>query len=138
MSMPSLNDFQKKLYERLTGTGALTALVGTRIFNHIPPDTTAFPYVKFTIPTINDWSTKTEFGQDLEVQIDVWGSAEKAGDKQIIEVGEVIRDAVNRLPLALAGGQSVTLQLGSMFILTEPDEISHHLVSRYSALVTET
>ncbi len=135
MTMPSLNDVSKKLYERLAASAPLAAKVSTRIYNDIPP-VAAMPYVRFWFPSAGDWSTKTEYGQDLEIQLDVW--TEKGGDKLGFEIVDIIRDALHNSPLSLGGGQDVTLRQLSVFTNLDEDGMARHYIARYNALVTES
>ena len=93
MTSPS-NAFQAGIYARLTSYAPLTALVGTKIYDHVPQDETA-PYVVIGDHTATDWSTKTRNGWEYTVTIHAW-DFERAGRKSVNAILSAIYDALHQ------------------------------------------
>jgi hypothetical protein len=63
-------DIEKALYSKLTGTGAITALVSTRIYNLVAPLGTTRPYIVFYPASERSEKTTPVFGLNTVYRIE--------------------------------------------------------------------
>ena len=91
---------QQALFAALSASSDLTALIGSRIFDFVPPDS-AFPYVILGDGSEADWSTATEDGSEHAIQVDVW--SREPGHREAKQIGDVIRATLNNAALAVSG-----------------------------------
>jgi hypothetical protein len=140
MSFPLQSEFLTRLFERLTTTASLTAKVpAARILNNIPEQEDKRmdkPYVHFMIASAGDFGAKNEIGYENEVQIDVY--SEERGDKEVLEIMDVIVAALHNIPLVVASGQDVLFQFAGQMLDTDPDGILHHGILRFRSLSGQT
>src|SRR3954463_2314409 len=93
MTTPA-NALQAAFYTRLTGFTALTALVGTSVYDFVPEEAQP-PFVVIGDDTAIDWSTKTVNGWEATLTVHCW-DFEKAGRKSVKAILSAIYDALNR------------------------------------------
>ena len=93
MSTPS-NALQAAIYTRLTNFTALTALVGSNIYDFVPEEAQP-PFVVIGDDTAIDWSTKTVNGWQATLTVHSW-DFEAAGRKSVKSILSAIYDALNR------------------------------------------
>lgn len=84
---------QKLVFETLIQDTELTTLLaGTHIYDAIPANTKP-PYILFGEIGSDDWSTGTEKGEELSIELVVWSA--KKGRKQVTQISERIRQSLN-------------------------------------------
>lgn len=137
MSMSSFA-IQTAIYTTLTGSTAVTGAGSTgtvSIFDHVPQDS-AFPYVAIGEVYDNDWSSKSQDGQEVEMMLHVW--SRYRGMKEAKDIGSAIHTALHNVSLSPTGHRLVLLQFRHATYLTEPDGLTRHGALRYRALTNET
>lgn len=84
---------QKHIFETLVQDTELTALLsGTHIYDAIPTNAKP-PYILFGEIASDDWSTGTEKGEELSIELVVWSA--KKGRKQATQISERIRQSLS-------------------------------------------
>ena len=130
--MSSAAELQKAIFEALGANTALTALVGTRIFDHAPVNV-AFPYITFGRTSVYDWSTGTESGAEQLFTVHVWSKAK--GKKEVLDVMELARTTLHDAPLDLEGHRLVNLRLEFSEARYDDRNEAHHGLLRFRAVV---
>lgn len=105
-----------KIYPLLVADAAVAALVGTRIYRHgTAPQGVVAPYITwFVVSGIpeNELSDLPRIDR-YQVQIDCWSSNTGAGDAQVEEVAQAVRDALEphaHMVAIVANGQDFETQ----------------------------
>lgn len=98
---------QAAIYQHLSGNGALTALVGTAIFDAAPPGRVAGTYVSLGPETVRDQSDKTGHGASHDIVISVVSDA--AGFATAKAAAGAVSDALTDPALTLSRGHLVSL-----------------------------
>lgn len=139
MSGDGRQQLQKALYETLT-TALLTAGAGgaaVPVYDHVPQDS-SFDYVRIGDLESGEWDTTTELGQEHDVDIHVFMRSDKLGKKQAQQLQKLVYDALHQAELVLdAGAALVDLRCTFQTTFTEPDGITQHGVSHFTAQTTE-
>lgn len=130
---PSIAEVTKKLNDKLTGDAPLMAMVGNRIFNHIPQDD-PLPCIRFRCEQFGEWDTKDSAGHDGFLVIDIW--SDHRGDKQAQEIGDAVNALLHLSDLATTTSQSLLLRHDFADSFVEPDGLTHHTVLRFRYIVT--
>jgi hypothetical protein len=127
-------ELQKSIHAALSGTAALTALLGgPRIYDDVPRGV-EFPYVTLGESTVRDWGTSTEDGQEHVVTVNVWSRAN--GEREVTQIMAAIRDALHDVALTLTGYQLVNLRQEFSDSRRDADGETYRGLLRYRA-VTE-
>jgi hypothetical protein len=133
MSSPGFA-LQKGLFAALTGSAALVALLGgARVYDDAPQPVT-FPFITIDPAQERDWSTGAEKGLEHLVTIHVW--SRYAGRRQIYDVADAIRDALDGAALTLDAHRLVNLRHQYSDLRREEDGETYHAALRFRA-VTE-
>lgn len=133
MSEPSLA-LQYAIYTTLTNDAGVTALVGSRVYDRVPPSPT-YPLVMIGQDQVTD--SLHECAEDcveIYAQIDVW--SESVGKVECKKIMGAIKHALHDADLGERAGfdiQDVTFD-GSTIVMDE-DGISTHGVMTFRALV---
>lgn len=104
MSMFALKDLQAALYGVLTANAPLMAVL-TGVYDHVP-ESTGFPYAVFDVAQVEPWGILHPSAHLCQFNIDVYGR--KGGQKELMHIASLIRDALHDVPLT-ATGWSVAL-----------------------------
>lgn len=127
---------------KLRATTAVTALVGTKIYDRVPekqdgtPNVTS-PYVSMgpttTIPDDYDCVD----GEEITFQIDAWswGGGEAYGSVEVRKISDAIKRALHDADLTLANNALVTIRHELTRILRDPDGITNHAAIQFTATV---
>lgn len=127
-------ELQKAIFATLAADAALSAALGAdRIFDQAPANV-AFPYVTFGRTSVYDWSTGTEKGTEQLFTLHIWSKAK--GNKEALEIMELIRAKLDDAALALDSHQLVNLRLEFAEARYDDDLTVHHGLLRFRA-VTE-
>jgi hypothetical protein len=93
------------------------------IFADVPEingeDNARFPYVSFGPDVETPWDTKTSFGAEVSIQIDVW--SRQAGYTEAKQVVGLIYRRLHYQPLTLPDGHLVYLRCDSATTSLDPD-----------------
>ena len=109
---------QQAIFAAFSASADLQALVGNRLFDFVPPDST-FPYVVLGDGNESDWSTSTEDGSEHTVQIDVW--SREPGHKGAKQIADVIRAVLNNAALTITGTALIDIRYLSTDFSRESD-----------------
>lgn len=121
-------ELQTAIYNRLTSDAALVAALSpvwgvAPIFADVPEingeDNARFPYVSFGPDVETPWDTKTSFGAEISIQIDIW--SRQAGYTQVKQIGALIYQRLHFQPLTIAGATLVYARCISLSASLDPD-----------------
>jgi hypothetical protein len=125
---------QRSIYQALTASPEVTALLGgERIYSN-PPPAAQFPYITLGQTVNLDWSMGTEDGTEHSFTLHVWSRADSAA--QVHEIIQVIRMVLHNQALALEDHFLVNLRHEFTEARLDPDGETMHGIVRYRA-VTE-
>jgi hypothetical protein len=125
---------QRSIYQALSGSPELTALLGgVRIFDDAP-QSAAYPFITLGQSVIRDWSTGSEDGAEHSLTLHVWTRA--GGKKQVLEIIEAIKAVLHDQPLLLEDHYLINLRHEFSEARLDPDGDTFHGIVRYRA-VTE-
>ena len=125
---------QRGVYQALTGSPHLTALLGgARIYDDAP-QSAPYPFITLGQSVLRDWSTGTEDGAEHELTLHVWSRA--GGKKQVQEIIESVKAVLHDKPLLLEDHHLINLRYGFSEARLDPDGDTFHGIVRYRA-VTE-
>lgn len=124
-------ELQTAIYSRLTGFAALTALVGggtPRIYDHVPDNGAAFPYVTIGESTAIPFDTKDTLGSEDIISIHVWSRYK--GKKEVKQILGEIYNALHRYILTLPNHVCVDC-LQEMSEVYQDDDKTYNGIARY-------
>jgi len=134
MTSPSHAEITKVAWERLSQDAPLSALVGGRVFNHLPQDE-PLPAVRVRWETSDEWDTKDSAGFSGALVVDTW--TDHRGDKQAQTIADRVDALLHLAPFTgMTSGQSLLLRHDFHGSFTEPDGLTHHTVQRFTCIVT--
>ena len=107
MSYGAAAALQAAIYQRLMADTALDALVGSAIYDAVPPGTALGTYVSLGPEVVRDASSQTERGALHEFSVSVVTDA--AGFQNAKAVAAAVSDALTGATLVLARGHLVGL-----------------------------
>lgn len=107
MSYGAAAALQAAVYQRLMADTALDALVGSAIYDAVPPGTALGSYVSLGPDMVRDASSQTERGAVHEFSVSVVTDA--AGFQNAKAVAAAVSDALTGATLVLARGHLVGL-----------------------------
>ena len=99
---------QEAVYQHLSGDAALSAIVGSAIYDAIPSGTLPPIYVTLGSETVRDRSDKTGFGANHDFGVSVITGAQ--GFAQAKQAAAAINDALSDAALILTRGRLVGLR----------------------------
>jgi len=134
----NLANLQQAVFTRLSGFTALTSqLSGQGVYARKPQDpesedASVFPYVTFTVVTVNPWDTDDTDGAQAIVQIDVWSRSQSR--QQVAAILDSIYDALHKYQIPISGANTVDcLFAGGPIITDDPDGVTTHGVADFRA-----
>lgn len=127
-------EYQKRIYEILTGDSTLMAKV-SGIFDNVPQNQ-AFPFVKIGFDEFTDRGSHTTEGWDAILVINVW--AQGSGRKAVHEIQADIDRLLHRQDLTVSGWTEVSLRRDFSTVFVEDDDVTYHGVQRFKLLTGET
>lgn len=98
---------QAAIYQRLMADSALDALIGSAIYDAVPPGTTPGTYISIGPEVVRDASTQTGRGAHHEFSVSV--VTDEAGFQKAKAVAAAVSDALTGAALVLARGRLVGL-----------------------------
>jgi hypothetical protein len=129
-----VSELQGALYDRLRATGGVTALVGTRIYDRVPPSPT-FPYVSFGPSQAVSDDADCITAYEVSVQIDVWSRT--VGRVEASQIADAVRRAILGADMTLTTNALVMIEHRDTRIFRDPDGQTNHAVLIFSASVEE-
>ncbi|MDP1419232.1 DUF3168 domain-containing protein [Peribacillus simplex] len=129
----ALLSLQEGIYKRLSTDSAINAK-GVKVLDNVP-ETKPFPYIEIGEDTVNDWSTKLEFGEEVTHTLHIW--SQHGGKKEAKEIMNLILQSLSQ-PLSLDDGFSIEFsKLDFMEVYNDPDKITRHGVIRFRFKISQ-
>jgi hypothetical protein len=133
MGSPTL-ELTDKIVGRLKAWPALTAIVGNRVYDHVPP-TPVFPYVALGTTSETQADADCLVAMEVGLRIDGWSRA--IGKGEVLRIADAIRAALHRYEPELADNALVFLEWMRTDGLRDPDGLTSHSVSEFRAVVEQ-
>lgn len=113
-----MNALEEALYDKLAGSAAIAAAVGTRIYRQAAPPGASHPLIVYAHHAGGDENETPVDSLDVHYRVTAISaeSADEAGD-----IEELIRTALHRAALTVPGWEVFWLARGNQFRLTETD-----------------
>jgi hypothetical protein len=136
VSDPSLA-LQGAMYSRLNANGPVRALVGNRIYDHVPRDvngnpTATLPYISLGEDQVLPDKADCLDGREVLITIHAWDKG--PGFPKVKEVSSAIIAALDDDEFPVTGHRLVEFGLSELRHLTEPDGTTKHAVITFRAL----
>ena len=95
----------KSIYNILSNTGNVSALVGTRIFPNVAPQTTAFPFIIYDVTGVEPTNTKDGVStlDTNDVMISVYSNTYSEASS----LAQLVRISMDRLPTNTYAGEDI-------------------------------
>jgi len=122
-----MNALQKAIYDKLTASTSLMALV-SGVFDHVPPKQ-AMPYIMIGDDTAIDWDTDNSTGFEATCTIHVW--SDYRGMAQAKNIMGKIYSLMHRQTLAMTGYNVVDVCCEFEEAGVDPDGLTRHGVMRF-------
>ena len=132
---------------KLRQTTALTALVGTKIYDRVPEKQmngqivadVVSPYISFGPATVISEDIDCIDGLEVTFQIDAWswGSGLSYGSVQVRQIANLIRTALHRAELSLNDNAFVLIRHELTRILRDSDGITNHAAIQFTAIIEQ-
>lgn len=120
-------------FNRAKGSAALAAIVGDRIYNHLPQELPT-PCCRVRWSRSVEWDTKDSAGVDGDIVVDVW--TDYRGDLLAYKAADIIVSLFHLIPFELTGSQSLILRRENVVSFTEPDGVTHHTAITFRHVAT--
>lgn len=125
-------ELQGAIFAALQVNAAVTALVGTRIYDRVPDDR-VFPYVSFgPIDSIED-DVECITGFEIAQQMDVW--SRQVGYPECKRIVDAVRGALHDVDLTLPSNGLVYFQCRQTRIFRDPDGLTSHGALSFEASI---
>lgn len=133
MASPSL-EIQGAIVARLKATAAVTALVGTRVYDSVPAGAT-FPYI--TLGEGDETSDDVDCvnGFEISLDIDVWSGS--PGFPEAKRISNEIRNALKDPPLSISDNALVYFNHRQTRTFRDPDGVTSHAVLTFEAFAEQ-
>ena len=137
MTEPSLA-LQGAIVARLKADGDVTALLGARIYNAVPPNA-VFPYLSWADDQVLDESTDCHDDVEVFTTLDVWARQTDAAPTparvQAKRIAHAIRQSLNGAEFDLPDNSLILIEHNSTRVLTDPDGTTIHAVIVFRSLI---
>lgn len=121
---------QQALFQRLAAYPGMPT-----VYDSVPEDNAAFPYVVIGEDTHAPWDTDDSVGAESTITFHVW--SRYRGTKEVKEIQGLIYAALNRHELSVSGFDLVTLEFEYSDVVLDADGYTRHGVCRYRSLVEQ-
>ena len=121
---------QKAIVARLRADSAVTALVGTKVFDM--PNENTFPRITLGEDQILFSRADCYLGEDVNITIHAWSRA--VGFPEVKRIAGAIQAALHEAELTLDGYRLVDLSVDDVRFLRDADGLSSHAVLNFTAL----
>lgn len=125
-------ELQGAIINRLKADPAVTALVGTRIFDSVPASA-LFPYISYGPSDALQTDADCINGIDIDVQIDVWSRS--PGFPEAKKINGAVRNALHDVDLVLATNGLVFLEHRQTSTRRDPDGLTSHGIVQLNAFI---
>ena len=129
------SDILTKAVTRALADANISALVGTKVYNHVPKDT-APPYLRIQWGEVQVLPDKSDLFSEGQLTFDYW--TDQDGDKEVLDMVDHITAAFHKIPLVLTEGSTNLLMLLDNYnTFLEGDGLSHHGIITFNLLIEE-
>lgn len=133
MAADSQFQLQRAIFTQLTTTAAVTAFVGTRVYDGKASSSTSFPYIIIGGSVAAPFDTKDADGMDQTVEIHTFSKYH--GNKEARQIMGAVVDALDEQTLTVTGHDLVFLYFfGSNGPFGDPDPDIVHGVQQFRAV----
>jgi len=94
-----------------------------------------FPFVTIGFDAVTDWSTDDYRGIRVLTTVHTW--SRYRGNKEIYDLQEQVRAALDRQPITVAGATLVGIDYNSSNVIRDPDGTTRHGVTQFTAYISE-
>lgn len=139
MASPSL-ELQGAVVTRLKGDATLAALIGPRVYDHVPRGsggavTADFPFVGIADSDDLQADATCVTGYEITMNLDVW--SRKPGFVEAKQIAHAVVKSLHDWDAPLPTNTVITLQHRQTRMFRDPDGLTSHGVVELVALVTE-
>ena len=125
-------DFQQTIFTALSNDNTLTSTYGATIVDEVT-SSTSYPFVTIGEETTSDFSTKTDAGGQVTINIHIW--SDYKGSKECKQIMDKIHDLLHDSSLSVSGYNLINCRFEFSDILKDPDGITRHGVMRFRAVL---
>lgn len=129
---PSL-DLQAAILSALRADVALTALVGSQIYDQLPLKARPPYLVIGDAQIIGDYADCID-GSEISLQIDAWGGQTTLGYSDVKTIAHAVRLILHDFAPNLSGNRLISFNFENTRFLRDPDGITRHAALTFSAL----
>lgn len=133
MTSPTL-ELRPAIIARLAAVSAVTALIGTRVYDRVPAKP-VFPYVSFGPADEISADADCIRGFDISLQIDCW--SRKVGDPEVSRMADAVRAALDRYEFILTDNAFIEIRHRITRIFRDPDGITEHAAMTFEGMVEQ-
>ena len=131
-------EMQVAVVGRLKGFTPLVDLIGDRVFDNVPRDssgqlTATFPYVSFGPEQVTPDNYDCIAGSEIYLQLDAWSRA--VGFAEVKKIANAVRLALHDFDLPLAENALVSFELDGRRVFRDPDGKTSHAVLTFRAVI---
>lgn len=139
MASPSL-ELQVAIVTRLKADAAVSAIVGTRIYDHVPRGvggavTADFPFIGIADSHELQDDATCVTGYEVALSLDIW--SRKPGYVETRQIAHAVVKSTHNWNASLPTNRLVTLEHRQTRMFRDPDGLTSHGVVDLVALVTE-
>jgi hypothetical protein len=139
MASPSL-ELQMAIVTRLRADATLTALIGARVYDHVPRGaggavTADFPFVGFSDRDALQADALCVTGYEITMNLDVW--SRKPGFVEAEQIAHAVVKSLHNWGAPLPTNKVITLQHRQTRVFRDPDGLTSHGIVELVAVVTE-
>jgi hypothetical protein len=131
MSDPSL-ELQAAVVTALKGNAGVIAVVGTRVYDNVPP-TATFPYISLGDSQVLPDKADCIDGTEIFFNLDGWSRDLRFPECK--SISKAVVAALDDQALTVTGYTAVVFELDSINYLRDPDGITRHVALSFRALV---
>ena len=124
------NELQKAIYQILSASLPLQAIVAGRIFDEVPQGE-HFPYIVIGDDDLKPWDLDCK--QGFEALITIHAFSRYKGRKEAKEIGAKIYDLLHNASIVTDNFKSAVCVLDMQTTMVEGDGVTRHLVARFRA-----
>lgn len=131
---------QKLLYEALRANAGVSAMVGDRVYDHVPPDgagkvTVEFPYISFGAYDFVPDDSDCIYAGEHTVQLDIWSRA--VGKVEAKTITDAVRRLLRDYEADMGDYGLVEMRVDLAQVIGDPDGLTSHGVVQVTALIEE-
>lgn len=129
------NELQKAIYQILSASLPLQAIVAGRIFDEVPQGEN-FPYIVIGDDDLKPWDLDCKLG--FEALITIHAFSRYKGRKEAKEIGAKIYDLLHNASIVTDNFTSAVCVSDMQTTMVEGDGVTRHLVARFRAYFLKT